>query len=134
MTHSDPLADMLTRIRNGQSARLTSVQVPFSNLHNDVLKVLKDEGYIRSFKKEEVRDNISVLVVQLKYFQDSGVIRTISRISKPGNRIYYSVSDLKENIFCNGLGIVILSTPKGVISDKEALHQNVGGEALCKVF
>lgn len=134
MTHSDPLADMLTRIRNGQSARLTSIEVPFSNLHNDVLTVLKEEGYIRSFKKEEVRDNISVLVVQLKYFQDMGVIRTISRISKPGKRIYYSVKDLKENKFCNGLGIVILSTPKGVISDKEALHHNVGGEALCKVF
>ena len=134
MTHSDPLADMLTRIRNGQSARLTNVVIPDSNLHLDVLNVLKEEGFVGSFSKEEVRNNISILNVQLKYFQDSGVIKTISRISKPGKRVYYSIKDLKENKFCNGLGIVILSTPRGVISDKNAVHHNVGGEALCKVF
>ena len=134
MTHSDPLADMLTRIRNGQSARLTNVVIPYSNLHLDVLNVLKEEGFVGSFSKEEVRNNISILNVQLKYFQDSGVIKTISRISKPGKRVYYSIKDLKENKFCNGLGIVILSTPRGVISDKNAVHHNVGGEALCKVF
>lgn len=134
MTHSDPLADMLTRIRNGQSARLTNVVIPYSNLHLDVLNVLKEEGFVGSFSKEEVRNNISILNLQLKYFQDSGVIKTISRISKPGKRVYYSIKDLKENKFCNGLGIVILSTPRGVISDKNAVHHNVGGEALCKVF
>jgi small subunit ribosomal protein S8 len=134
MTHSDPLADMITRIRNGQSARLTHVDVTYSNLHVAVLEVLKDEGFIKSFTKEEQRKNVSSLKVQLKYFQDAGVIKTISRISKPGKRVYYSIEDLKVNKFCNGLGIVILSTPRGVISDKNAVHHNVGGEALCKVF
>lgn len=134
MTHSDPLADMITRIRNGQSARLTQVVIPYSNLHLAVLEVLKDEGFIGTFSKEELRENVSVLNVKLKYFQDAGVIKTISRISKPGKRVYYSISDLRENKFCNGLGVVILSTPRGVISDKNAVHHNVGGEALCKVF
>lgn len=134
MTHSDPLADMITRIRNGQAARLTNVVVPYSNLHLDVLKVLREEGFIGSFSKEEVKNNISILNLQLKYFQDDGVIKTISRISKPGKRVYYSVQDLKVNKFCNGLGVVIMSTPKGVISDKNARQHNVGGEALCKVF
>jgi len=134
MTHSDPLADMLTRIRNGQSARLINVVVPYSNLHLAVLEVLKEEGYISSFIKEEIRENVAVLNVRLKYFQDSGVIRSITRVSKPGRRIYYSIKDLKENKFCNGLGVVVLSTPKGVISDKNAIHHNVGGEVLCQVF
>jgi len=134
MTHSDPLADMLTRIRNGQSARLTHVVAPYSNLHVAVLEVLKDEGFIASFVKEEVRNNISVLNIKLKYFQDSGVIKSISRVSKPGKRVYYSIDDLKNNKFCNGLGLVVLSTPRGVISDKNAIYHNVGGEVLCKVF
>lgn len=134
MTHSDPLADMLTRIRNGQSARLAYVQVPYSNLHEAVLNVLKSEGYVVSFTKEEVRSNIFVLNVKLKYYQNEGVIRTITRISKPGRRIYYSIKDLKEKKFCNGLGIAVISTPKGVISDKEAIHHNIGGEVLCTVF
>jgi small subunit ribosomal protein S8 len=110
------------------------VDVTYSNLHVAVLEVLKDEGFIKSFTKEEQRKNVSSLKVQLKYFQDAGVIKTISRISKPGKRVYYSIEDLKVNKFCNGLGIVILSTPRGVISDKNAVHHNVGGEALCKVF
>ena len=134
MTHSDPLADMLTRIRNGQSARLANVQAPYSNLHEAVLDVLKQEGFVASFVKEEIRNNIYVLNIKLKYFQNEGVIRSITRISKPGKRVYYSISDLKENKFCNGLGVVVLSTPKGVISDKNAIHQNVGGEVLCTVF
>ncbi len=134
MTHSDPLADMLTRIRNGQAARLTHVVVPYSTLHVDVLEVLKNEGFISSFVKEEIRQNVAVLNVELRYFQDSGVIQSIDRVSKPGKRIYFSVKDLKENRFRNGLGVVILSTPMGVISDKNAVHHNVGGEVLCKVF
>lgn len=134
MSHSDPLADMLTRIRNGQSARLTEVVAPFSNLHVAVLEVLKEEGFISSFSKEEVRTNVYVLNIKLKYFQNAGVIKLISRISKPGKRIYYSIDKLKENQFRNGLGVVVLSTPKGVISDKNAIHHNVGGEVLCKVF
>ena len=134
MTHSDPLADMLTRIRNGQSAHLTSVAAPYSNLHESVLEVLKDEGYIASFSKQEIRKNISILNIKLKYYQDSGVIKSIARVSKPGRRVYYSIKDLKENKFCNGLGIVVLSTPKGVLSDKNAIHHNIGGEVLCTVF
>ncbi len=134
MSHSDPLADMLTRIRNGQAARLTNVVAPYSNLHVAVLQVLKDEGYVASFTKEEVRKNVYMINIRLKYFQDSGVIKSITRVSKPGKRVYYSIDELKENQYRNGLGIVILSTPKGVISDKSALHHNVGGEVLCKVF
>ncbi len=134
MTHSDPLADMLTRIRNGQSARLAYVQAPYSNLHEAVLEVLKEEGFVASFTKEEIRKGVSVLNVKLKYYQNSGVIKSIARVSKPGRRVYYSIKDLRENKFCNGLGIVVLSTPKGVISDKNAIHQNIGGEVLCTVF
>jgi len=134
MTHSDPLADMLTRIRNGQSARLAYVQAPYSNLHEAVLEVLKKEGYIASYVKETVRENVAILKIRLKYFQNMGAIKTIDRVSKPGKRVYYSVEQLKSNKFCNGLGIVVLSTPKGVISDKYAVHHNVGGEVLCTVF
>lgn len=134
MSHSDPLADMLTRIRNGQAARLAQVAAPYSNLHEAVLKVLKEEGYISSFTKEEIRQNIQILNIKLKYFQNSGVIKSITRISKPGRRKYYSIQDLKENKFCNGLGVTVISTPKGVISDKNAIHHNVGGEVLCTVF
>lgn len=134
MTHSDPLADMLTRIRNGQSARLAYVQAPYSQLHEAVLLVLKEEGFISSFSKEEIRNNVSVLNIKLKYFENSGVIKTITKISKPGKRVYYSIKELREKKFCNGLGIAVISTPKGVISDKNAIHQNVGGEVLCTVF
>lgn len=134
MTHSDPLADMLTRIRNGQSARLANVEVPYSNLHEAVLEVLKEEGFVASFTRKEIRSNVSMLNVKLKYFQNSGVIKTITKISKPGKRIYYSIKDLREKKFCNGLGIAVISTPKGVISDKNAIHHNVGGEVLCTVF
>jgi small subunit ribosomal protein S8 len=134
MTHSDPLADMLTRIRNGQSACLAYVKAPYSNLHEAVLEVLKEEGFVASFTKEEIRKGVSILNVKLKYFQNSGVIKSIARVSKPGKRVYYSIKDLKENKFCNGLGIVVLSTPKGVISDKNAIRHNIGGEVLCTVF
>jgi small subunit ribosomal protein S8 len=134
MTHSDPLADMLTRIRNGQGARLAHVKAPYSQLHVAVLKVLAEEGYIESFSKEEVRTNIAILNIKLRYFQNEGVIKTIDRMSKPGRRVYYSIADLKANKFRNGLGVVILSTSKGVISAKNAVHHNIGGEVLCKVF
>lgn len=134
MTHSDPLADMLTRIRNGQSARLARVKAPYSHLHQAVLEVLTAEGYVESFSKEEIRENISILNIKLKYFQNEGVIKSIDKISKPGKRVYYSIKDLKENKFRNGLGVVILSTSKGVISGKNAVHHNIGGEVLCTVF
>ena len=134
MTHSDPLADMLTRIRNGQSARLVNVKAPCSTLHESVLEVLQKEGFIASYSKEEIRKNIWMLNIKLKYFENEAVIKKISKISKPGRRVYYSTKDLKDNKYYNGLGVVILSTPIGVISDKSALHHNVGGEALCTVF
>ena len=134
MTHSDPLADMLTRVRNGQSARLAFVKAPYSRMHEAVLKVLLDEGFIESFSKEEVRENISMINIKLKYFQNEGAIKSIDRVSKPGRRVYYSTQDLKENKFRNGLGIVILSTSRGVISGKNAVHHNIGGEVLCTVF
>lgn len=134
MTHSDPLADMLTRVRNGQNARLASVKAPHSRMHEAVLKVLLDEGFIESFSKEEIRENIFIINIKLKYFQNEGAIKSIDRVSKPGKRVYYSTTDLKENKFRNGLGIVILSTSRGVISGKNAVHHNIGGEVLCKVF
>jgi small subunit ribosomal protein S8 len=134
MTHSDPLADMITRVRNGQSAHLAHVKAPYSHMHSAVLEVLLNEGFIESFSKQEIRENISILNIKLKYFQNEGAIKSIDRVSKPGRRVYYSTKDLKENKFCNGLGIVILSTSKGVISGKNAVHHNIGGEVLCKVF
>lgn len=134
MTHSDPIADMITRIRNGQSALHANVEVPYSSMHESILTVLKDEGFIASFIKEEIRKGVSIINVKLKYYDNSGVIKTIARVSKPGKRVYYSISDLKDNKFFNGLGVVILSTSKGIISDKQAVHHNIGGEALCTVF
>lgn len=134
MTHSDPLADLLTRIRNGQKARLAYVEAPYSKLFEAVLQVLKEEGYITSFTRFEVRTNILRLKIKLKYFDNAAVIKSIDRISKPGKRIYYSVQDLQNNKFRNGLGIIILSTSKGVISSNAAFHHNIGGEVLCTVF
>ena len=132
MTMSDPLADMLTRIRNGQSARLDSVTMPASRLRANVLDVLQREGYIRGFTHEQVRPGIAELKIELKYVDGEPVIREISRVSKPGRRIYSSLSDLPR--VYNGLGISILSTPRGVMSDNEARAAKVGGEVLCRVF
>ena len=132
MTMSDPLADMLTRIRNGQRARQAVVAAPASNFRANVLDVLKREGYIRGFTREQVRPGIAELKIELKYVDGEPVIREISRISKPGRRIYSKISDLPK--VYNGLGIAILSTPRGVMSDAEARAANVGGEVLCRVF
>jgi large subunit ribosomal protein L6 len=118
MTMSDPLADMLTRIRNGQRARQAVVAAPASKFRANVLEVLKREGYIRGFTQEQVRPGISELKIELKYVDGEPVIREISRVSKPGRRIYSSLSDLPR--VYNGLGISILSTPRGVMSDNEA--------------
>src|SRR5438128_1334202 len=122
MSMSDPLADMLTRIRNGQQARQAVVAAPASNFRANVLEVLKREGYIRGFSREQVRPGVAELKIELKYVDGEPVIREISRISKPGPRVY------------NGLGISILSTPHGVMSDNEARVAKVGGEVLCRVF
>ncbi len=132
MAMSDPLGDLLTRIRNGQRARKSSVFSPSSRLRANVLEVLKREGYIRDFAQEEVSPGIAELRIELKYHDGRPVIREISRISKPGRRVYSKIKDLPK--VYNGLGISILSTPKGVMSDNEARAANLGGEILCRVF
>jgi small subunit ribosomal protein S8 len=128
---SDPVGDMLTRIRNAQQRGKSKVDVPPSRLRERVLEVLHKEGYIRGFTTIE-KDGQSNLEVELKYFDGAPVIKEIQRVSKPGRRVYASVSTL-PSVF-NGLGISILSTPKGVMSDADARAQNVGGEVLCTVF
>lgn len=132
MSMSDPLGDMLTRIRNGQTARKSIVSAPASRLRENVLEVLKREGYIRSFSSAEVRPGISELKIELKYHEGAPVISEIHRVSTPGRRVYSGIKDLKR--VYNGLGIAILSTPRGVLSDNEARVANVGGEVLCQVF
>lgn len=132
MSMSDPIADMLTRIRNGMRVRKKAVLVPASKIHKSILDVLKREGYIRHYEEQEVRTNIKILSVELKYHDGIPVIKTIDRVSKPGCRQYSRIEDLKS--FHNGLGISILSTASGVLSDKEAREKNVGGEVICQVF
>jgi len=129
---SDPLGDLLTRIRNGQRARKSNVSSPASRLRTNVLEVLKREGYIRDFARQEVSPGIAELRIELKYHEGKPVIREISRVSKPGRRVYSKIQDLPK--IYNGLGIAILSTPKGVMSDNEARAANLGGEVLCRVF
>lgn len=132
MSMTDPLGDMLTRIRNGQRAHKSLINSPASKLRSNVLGVLKREGYIRDYSQRELRPGISEIEIQLKYHEGEPVIREISRVSKPGRRVYTKVTDLQR--VYNGLGIAILSTPRGVLSDNEARDQNVGGEILCQVF
>ena len=132
MTMSDPLGDMLTRIRNGQRARQAVVASPASKVRANVLEVLKREGYIRGFTREDLRPGVAELKIELKYVDGEPVIREINRISKPGRRIYSRIADLPRSY--NGLGIAILSTPRGVLSDNEARAAKVGGEVLCRVF
>ena len=132
MSMADPLADMLTRIRNGQRANKTKVTSPASKLRANVLDVLKREGFIRNFTQNEVRSGIMEIEIELKYHEGDPVIREISRVSTPGRRVYSGIKDLPR--IYDGLGISILSTPRGVLSDSEARDQNVGGEILCQVF
>jgi small subunit ribosomal protein S8 len=132
MALSDPLGDMLTRIRNGQRARMASVQSPASRLRVSVLDVLKREGYIRGYSTEELRSGVAEIKIELKYHEGEPVIKEIARVSKPGRRVYSKIADLPR--VYNGLGIAILSTPRGVMSDLEARAANVGGEVLCEVF
>ena len=132
MSMSDPLGDMLTRIRNGQMARKVTIPVPASKMRARVLDVLQREGYIRGYSWSEIKTGISELDVELKYSDGEPVIKEISRISRPGRRVYSGIGNLPR--FYNGLGISILSTSKGVMSDSEAREQNVGGEVLCRVF
>jgi small subunit ribosomal protein S8 len=132
MTMSDPIGDMLTRIRNGQQAHQAVIAAPASKMRANVLEVLQREGYIRGFSREQVRPGIAELKIELKYVDGEPVIREIARVSKPGRRIYSRLSDLPR--VYNGLGIAILSTPRGVMSDSEARVAKVGGEVLCRVF
>lgn len=132
MSLSDPVGDMLTRIRNGLSARKSRVSSPASRLRADVLDVLKREGFIRAYRTEQVRPGVAVLDIELKYSEGEPAIKEIMRVSKPGRRVYSKIKELPK--FYNGLGISILSTPRGVMSDSEARAANVGGEVLCRVF
>lgn len=132
MSMNDLLSDMITRIRNGQRARLSKIQSPYSKLLSSVCEVLKREGYIRDWRELEASPGRRMLEVELKYHEGEPAIKEIARISKPGRREYSPIRDL--NPFYNGLGIKILSTSKGVFSDFEARQQNVGGEVLCRVF
>jgi small subunit ribosomal protein S8 len=129
---SDPVGDLLTRIRNGQRAGKATITAPASALRENLLRVLEREGYIRGFERYEVRQGIDELRIDLKYNEGSPVINKIERISKPGRRVYAKIKDLQK--VYNGLGISILSTPRGVMSDQEARQANVGGEILCQVF
>ena len=132
MSMTDPIADLLTRIRNGQSARMSAIHSPSSKLRRNVLEVLKREGYIRGYDEEAEVNGSANLRIELKYHDGEPVIREITRISKPGRRVYSKIADLAR--FYNGLGISILSTPRGIMSDHEARAANVGGEVLCRIF
>ena len=132
MAFNDSLSDMLARIKNAHKANKNFTLCYNSKLNANVLIVLKDEGYIRDFQKIDVRDGISNLKIELKYHQGNPVIKKIKRISKPGIRVYSKINELPKPY--GGLGISIISTPKGVMSDQQARVQNVGGEILCEVF
>ena len=132
MSMSDPLADMIARIRNGQKARKAQVTVPAAKLHTAVLGVLKDEGYIRGYADRAVRTGVRETVVDLRYHEGQPAIREIKRVSSPGRRVYSPITDLKRPY--GGLGVAIVSTPQGVMSDAQARTKNVGGEVLCRVY
>jgi small subunit ribosomal protein S8 len=132
MTVSDPLGDMLTRIRNAQMRSRPKVSTPASKLRERVLEVLKEEGYIRGYSRTDYDGGKSEIEIELKYFDGQPVIREIKRVSTPGRRVYSSVKELPT--IANGLGVAILSTPKGVMSDSRARLENVGGEVLCSIF
>lgn len=129
----DVIADMLTRIRNGQSAKLGTVAIPYSRFKEKLLKVFLDEGYIRSYETQGKNVSDKHLSVSLKYLRDGRpVIQEIHKVSKPGRRVYSSVGDFKG--YYNGLGVVVLSTSKGVMAEATAKKQGVGGEVICKIF
>ena len=132
MALTDPLGDMLTRIRNGQRARKDSVLTPASKLRARVLDVLQREGYIRGYSEEAEGPPGGAIRIELKYFEGQPAIKHVARVSKPGRRVYSGSQELPRVM--NGLGITIVSTPRGVLSDAEAREQNVGGEVLAEVF
>ncbi len=132
MSMNDPLGDMLTRIRNAQMRRKGKVTTPGSRLRAHVLDVLKDEGFIRGYSSTDHGNGRTEFEIELKYYEGQPVIREIQRVSKPGRRVYSAVAAMPR--VANGLGITIVSTPKGVMADHVAREQNVGGEVLCRVF
>jgi small subunit ribosomal protein S8 len=129
---NDPLGDMLTRIRNAQMRRKGKVSTPGSRLRAHVLEVLAQEGYIRGYSQTDFGNGRTEFEIELKYHEGQPVIRQIERVSKPGRRVYSAVDAMPR--VANGLGITIISTPKGVMADHSAREQNVGGEVLCRVF
>jgi small subunit ribosomal protein S8 len=131
MSINDPIGDLLTRIRNAQMRNKSKVSTPNSRLRESVIEVLKNEGYIRGYAVVE-REGRSEIEIELKYFDGEPVIREIERVSKPGRRVYTSVKNMPR--INNGLGVTIVSTPKGVMADHDARDANVGGEILCTVF
>ena len=132
MSMNDPISDLIARINNAQMRKKNKVSTPGSRLRVSVLDVLKNEGYIRGYAKVDHADGRSELEIELKYFDGQPVIREMARVSKPGRRVYVAVRNLPR--VNNGLGVAILSTPKGVMADHDARDANVGGEVLCTVF
>ena len=132
MTLVDPIGDMFTRIRNGQMRNLNSVNIPASKFRTKILEILKSEGYINNFYLDNNDKDKKILKVNLKYYEGSPVIKEIKRISKPGRRVYSRATSIPK--IQNGLGMAIISTSQGVMSDIDARKNNVGGEIICKVF
>ena len=132
MTFTDPIGDMFSRIRNGQMRSLHSIDVPSSNFRRNILEILKNEGFIKDYYIEKSENNKINLKVNLKYYEGNPVIKEIKRISKPGRRVYSRATSIPRVM--NGLGLAILSTPKGVMTDTEARKNNIGGEIICRIF
>ena len=132
MTIVDPIGDMFTRIRNGQMRSLNSVEIPASKFRSKILDILKSEGYINNYFLESSENNKKIIKVNLKYYEGNPVIKEIKRISKPGRRVYSRANSIQK--IQNGLGLAIISTPQGVMSDVDARKNNIGGEVICKVF
>tara|TARA_B100001029_G_scaffold167943_1_gene161567 strand:+ start:1223 stop:1621 length:399 start_codon:yes stop_codon:yes gene_type:complete len=132
MSLTDPIGDMFSRIRNGQMRLLNSIDIPSSNFRKNILKILKEEGYIKDYYIEKSENNKIKLKINLKYYEGDPVIKEIKRISKPGRRVYSRANSIPRVM--NGLGLAILSTPQGVMTDAEAKKKNIGGEIICKVF
>ena len=132
MTFVDPIGDMLTRIRNGQMRNLNKILIPFSSFRSEILEVLKKEGYIIDYKVDKDEKNKKSILVELKYYEGQPVIKEIKRVSKPGRRVYSRANSIPR--VHSGLGLAILSTSKGVMSDSEAIKNNLGGEVICRIF
>tara|TARA_A100000164_G_C21804335_1_gene722275 strand:- start:250 stop:648 length:399 start_codon:yes stop_codon:yes gene_type:complete len=132
MTLTDPIGDMFSRIRNGQMRSLSTINIPSSNFRKNILEVLKNEGYIKDYFIEKSENNKITLKVSLKYYEGDPVIKEIKRISKPGRRVYSRANSIPKVM--NGLGVAIISTPKGVMSDTDARKNNIGGEIICRIF